>query len=283
MFAQGKAPYFTGEIIEINEEDMTLKLIASVFGRAAANLANNGEWATNPGATEMAMRLIEATLEDMMIGQYPIEFYGDINGVPVKISNIPVILKFVEDVYKRQVGTYDITATYTENPNYVLTVEKGTYTITAKEVTVSQDGEYRYNGSPQTVELKLTGVIGDDDVAASAEAVTDAGTHDLTASLSGADAGNYTLANEGAVSVTIDQAQVTVTIDNKESDRLDTIADLTSTVTSGTIFGDDDLGITLNTEANKDVAGTYAITGTSTNTNYDVTFVNGTYTVKALQ
>ena len=99
MFASGKSPYFTGEIIEINDEDMTLKLIAAVYGRAVANLANDGEWSASPGATNMAMRLIQGSLADMMIGNYPIEFYGDINGEPVIITEEPVILEFVEAPY----------------------------------------------------------------------------------------------------------------------------------------------------------------------------------------
>jgi uncharacterized repeat protein (TIGR02543 family) len=45
------------------------------------------------------LRLIQGSLADMMIGNYPIEFYGSINGEPVIITEEPVILEFVEAPY----------------------------------------------------------------------------------------------------------------------------------------------------------------------------------------
>ena len=76
---------------------------------------------------------------------------------------------------------------------------------------------------------------------------------------------------------------VTVNIDDKSSNYGDSTATLTASVASSTpLVGSDSLaslGITLTKDAGDEV-GTYQITGTSTNPNYDVTFVNGEYEIK---
>ncbi len=83
----------------------------------------------------------------------------------------------------------------------------------------------------------------------------------------------------------IKPAEVTVTIANKESVYGFDFVVLTSEITSGTVFDDDKLDIVLTKETGTEV-GEYAITGTNNNSNYKVTFINGTYTitrVKVLQ
>ena len=92
--------YFTGGIIKV-DEDLPLSLVAAVFAKTAANIDEANAWGefdpTN--LVGFGMRLVSATLEDMMRGDYPIEFYGEINGEPILITQEPVMLKFVEAPY----------------------------------------------------------------------------------------------------------------------------------------------------------------------------------------
>ena len=80
-------------------------------------------------------------------------------------------------------------------------------------------------------------------------------------------------------SITILPKDITVTITDKSSIYGESLVDLTSVITVGTLYNDnDDLGISL-TKADGITVGTYTITGESTNTNYNVTFVDGYYSI----
>ncbi|MBQ9531398.1 MAG: hypothetical protein IJR70_04945 [Eubacterium sp.] len=93
------------------------------------------------------------------------------------------------------------------------------------------------------------------------------------------DAVNYTTVQTN-VSVNVSKRPITVTADDKSSYQGNALKQLTYTVSGGIVDGDD-LGLTLNTNANSDVTGTYTITVNATNPNYDITLVDGTYTVSA--
>jgi len=72
---------------------------------------------------------------------------------------------------------------------------------------------------------------------------------------------------------------ITVTIADKSSIYGETFVTLTSVITVGTLYNSsDDLGISLE-KANGTTVGTYTITGESTNINYNVTFVDGYYSI----
>ena len=88
--------------------------------------------------------------------------------------------------------------------------------------------------------------------------------------------GNYT----GTITrkFTIDPKPITVTIADKTSVYGEAVAALTAT-TDGIVNNDPNV-YSLATEATKTSnVGEYAITGTTVDSNYDITFVNGTYTV----
>ena len=74
--------------------------------------------------------------------------------------------------------------------------------------------------------------------------------------------------------------EVTVTIDNKSSNYLQDILKLTGSVTSGSVINEDNLNLQYSTTAtNTSNVGSYSITGTYNNPNYNVTFIDGTYTI----
>lgn len=85
----------------------------------------------------------------------------------------------------------------------------------------------------------------------------------------------------------ITQKNITVTADNKTITKGDAIPTLTFTVPSGALAYNDSkdvLGVKLTTEAtSSSPANTYAITGTASSKNYNVTVTPGTLTIKAEQ
>ncbi|MDE7256495.1 MAG: hypothetical protein K2N50_00870 [Clostridia bacterium] len=72
--------------------------------------------------------------------------------------------------------------------------------------------------------------------------------------------------------------EITVTINSGSSIAGDPLETLTATVTAGSVI-DGDNPYTLSTNADISVVGTYAITGTCTDGNYSITFVDGVYIV----
>lgn len=73
---------------------------------------------------------------------------------------------------------------------------------------------------------------------------------------------------------------ITYEIDNKTSKYQEAIESLTGRVVEGNIVGDDDLVIQLFCDATiSSGVGSYAITGISSNSNYNVTFIDGVYKI----
>ena len=91
------------------------------------------------------------------------------------------------------------------------------------------------------------------------------------------DAINYATV-QADVSVNVTKRPITVTAEDKSSYQGDALEPLTYTVSGGVVDGDD-LGITLDTNADNNVIGEYEITVSADNPNYDITLVNGVYTV----
>ncbi len=76
----------------------------------------------------------------------------------------------------------------------------------------------------------------------------------------------------------IEKRSITVKIDDKSSEYGDSFVDLTYTVTSGSELSESPVGITLSKE-NGTAVGTYTISGTFSNANYEVVLEEGTYTI----
>ena len=107
---------------------------------------------------------------------------------------------------------------------------------------------------------------------------TNAGTYKVTVDI--AQGTNYEATTIELGNYTINKANVTVDIDDQESifgEPL--VTDLTYTV-NGTVYEGDDLNIVITKAPGTDV-NTYAITGSYNNDNYNVTFNDGTYTIRA--
>lgn len=80
--------------------------------------------------------------------------------------------------------------------------------------------------------------------------------------------------------LTVLAREVTIKVNDKSSVFGEPLENLDWTVYSGTIYGNDDLNINLICAVAEDSPiGSYTIYGTCNNSNYDVTFINGTYKI----
>lgn len=173
------------------------------------------------------------------------------------------------------VGEYKIVAAVAENRNYDITIENGTFTISAKQITVADvklKGELVYNGIRQTQEIDVTEgityeVTGNQGIYAGKHTMKVIGT------------GNYA----GTVELIwyIAKADVTVTVDAVA--KIYGSADPVFTATATELFGVDHLDITFSREAGENV-GVYTIIATvKESENYNVTVIDGELTITPKQ
>ena len=225
------------------------------------------------------------------------ELTATVTGVPTNGDTPVYTLSRVEG---QNVGNYAITVTPGSNPNYTVSVEGGTFSITALEgIVVTITGHSNttdYDGEEHTV----SGY----DVAISNPLYTEADfTFSGTASVRGTDAGSYDMelkpedfanTNDNFANVTfvivdgqlmIDPIDVTVKADNKikEYDNdATTDPELTATVTDVPTNGDTPV-YTLSRVEGQNV-GDYTITVTAeaiSNPNYTVSVEGGTFSITA--
>ncbi|MBQ2942390.1 MAG: InlB B-repeat-containing protein [Clostridia bacterium] len=153
------------------------------------------------------------------------------------------------------------------------------------------DKTYDKTADAEIVEGTLSGVIGDDDVEAvypekgtfaqvnvksTAIAVS---LDEIT--LTGEDAGNYTLKQPTGLKAKITKAPIEITADSFELTVGDEVPALTYTITDGELFGDDEITGALSTSATTSEEAEFSISkGTlKVSANYTMTFVSGKITV----
>ena len=188
-----------------------------------------------------------------------------------------------------EVGTYEV--------SYVISAENyndvtGSYTFTIKDGTIeaSSTGYHgTYDGDPHSITVTVTKPEGtttyyrtSEDKSTDASVwstekptFTNAGTYTVYWKVE--KAGYTTVA--GSNTITITAKAVTITVDDKEKVIGDADPAFTGTVTG--LVNESDLGTITYTRADGETAGEYAITAKYTaNSNYDVTVVTGTLTIK---
>ena len=181
------------------------------------------------------------------------------------------------------VGSYTVSYTISAGDNY--NDATGSYTFTIKEGTLEATGtDYTgvYDGRAHTITVSAP------DGAAITYSETENGAYSATAptltNVGGKTvywkvekAGYTTVA--GSNTITITAKAVTITVDDKEKVIGDADPAFTGTVTG--LVNESDLGTITYTRADGETAGEYAITAKYTaNSNYDVTVVTGTLTIK---
>ena len=213
--------------------------------------------------------------------------------MPTASAEIEVVVNVKEGTDGISAGTHTAVATMkNENKNYKLTNTEVNYTITSKDITELTpedikdvlglsiaDNTVTYNGEEQSLVVDGTIPTGVTVEYNNTNKATMAGTYPVVATITGT--GNYAGTVELTATLTINKAAVSIKAEDKELTYGDAAKELTYAVTSGQIFGSDDLNIVLTREdATNNNAGTYEIVITAENSNYDISLTNGTYTIK---
>ncbi|MBP5180016.1 MAG: InlB B-repeat-containing protein [Clostridiales bacterium] len=177
------------------------------------------------------------------------------------------------------VGTYEIAVTNGTNPNYNVTVVPGTFTITPANATISAvDNTKVYGQDDPALEVSYTGLVnGDTELDYTIVRAQGEDVGDYTITVTAGNNPNYNVSVEEGT-FTITPAPATITADDITRTYGD--ADPALTVTyEGLQRGDTDLDYSIAREAGENV-GDYVITVTpGTNPNYDVSVVDGTFTI----
>ena len=183
-------------------------------------------------------------------------------------------------------GTYAITGSY-DNGNYDITFTNGTYTITKREITVtvnSASSLYGNDIASLTATVTEGSVLAGDGtvytLSTTATNASNVGSYDITGTCTN-DNYQVTFVNT-ADAYAITQRPVAVVIDDKTSVYGENLVSLTMRYAEGSlqlVGGQTLTQVVTLTKAQGTDAGTYAIAGSYTDGNYDITFTNGTYTI----
>ncbi|MCD8308775.1 MAG: hypothetical protein LUD19_02885 [Clostridia bacterium] len=178
--------------------------------------------------------------------------------------------------------------------NYTFTNVSGTLTVTKRAITVTFSGTMTsvYGDAIATITDTVTvGSLYSNDMPYTYTVTFDNSTVTLE---QGSDVGTYTIAGvnnnttnyditfiySSGTAYRITQRAITVTIDNQSTVYgVDIVDPLTASVTTGSIYNNETVYTLSTTATSSSNVGTYDITGTCKNDNYDVTFVKGTYTI----
>ncbi|MGI6782090.1 MAG: MBG domain-containing protein [Acholeplasmataceae bacterium] len=107
----------SGGILPIDDQ-MELNIVAAVFGKTVANLADAGYWQEvdddglptgNPRAprTDDLYALLACSFDIMTFGDYPIALYGDVNGAEVSIGELTTYFNKFEIAVSNETNVFD--------------------------------------------------------------------------------------------------------------------------------------------------------------------------------
>lgn len=175
-------------------------------------------------------------------------------------------------------GEYTVKAIIPDTGNYNGGTATADFTIAKKALTITAESKSKtYGESDPELTFTSSGMVDGDTITGALTRVAgeNVGTYAISqGTLTAGD--NYDISFTGA-SFTIDQAEITITADDKVSTYGGDLVELTCKISGAYVEGDD-LGIQLTTEASNTAnAGEYAITVAYDNDNYDATLVEGKY------
>ena len=185
-------------------------------------------------------------------------------------------------------GTYYAKVTVAETNNYTALEEVKSFTVAkATAQAVWSAGDLTYNSTDKasvitaTFYEKVSGSYVELQVTVTGGQMVNAGDYNLTAALPAEHANNYTLTNAEA-SYTVAKASVTVTLHAQSAQytgQTPTV-DQNAYSISGNTY-EQDLGITLSIAAGSVNVGSYDITATHTNGNFNVNYVSAKFEITA--
>ncbi|MBR4577265.1 MAG: MucBP domain-containing protein, partial [Clostridia bacterium] len=175
-------------------------------------------------------------------------------------------------------GSYQISTTI-ENDNYDVKVVPADLTINKKAITLTVDAKSKTYGDDDpafTASFGEGDLVGNDtiDYELGRKAGEDAGTYEISTAI---EHDNYVVTVVPA-DLTINKKAITLTVDPKTKTYGEVDPEFTASFGEGDLVGDDTIEVKLTREPGED-AGTYEITTSITNSNYDVTVVPATLAV----
>ena len=185
-------------------------------------------------------------------------------------------------------GTYYAKVTVAETNNYTALEEVKSFTVAkATAQAVWSAGDLTYNSTDKanvitaTFYEKVSGSYVELQVTVTEGQMVNAGDYNLTAALPAEHANNYTLTNAEA-SYTVAKATVTVTLHAQSAQYTGQTPEVSQNAysISGNTY-EQDLGITLSIAAGSVNVGSYDITATHTNGNFNVNYVSAKFEITA--
>lgn len=190
-----------------------------------------------------------------------------------------------DNTAKKDFGDYVFKIKSISNLNYSFDPDaSGTMHISKQGLTVDfKNLNVTYNGLNRTPAYTLDGVVEGDNVSLDLTAVTkkDVGTYDIV--VGGLSNQNYYIENEINQKFTIEPALIIISV-SSVVERVQTHLDLrkmaTYSISSGSVFQNDDLGVNLVSEGfSSQKSGVFKISATISNSNYKVVVNEGNYTL----
>ena len=298
--------------ISVSVDGSSITLMATDAGTYAItiSLKDSGNYAWEEEGTSVTLTWTIAPAEDNEISEFDFSAsfaYGETPAAPSASAKYGTVV-YSYAVYDERVGddfgqltgwtdempknagvyvvrayVSDESGNYNETYSYIrFTIEKATLTV-----VIGSDSVMYGEEAPETFGVSYTGFVNGDGASVLGGQLTFSHGYSV-----GADAGGYTVTASGYTSenyvieyaagtLTVTPAPAIVAIGDQWSAYGEEIAlDQSQFVASGLVAGDEesDLGITL-VKAEGDDAGTYIISGASSNGNYTITFINGIYTI----
>ena len=298
--------------ISVSVDGSSITLMATDAGTYAItiSLKDSGNYAWEEEGTSVTLTWTIAPAEDNEISEFDFSAsfaYGETPAAPSASAKYGTVV-YSYAVYDERVGddfgqltgwtdempknagvyvvrayVSDESGNYNETYSYIrFTIEKATLTV-----VIGSDSVMYGEEAPETFGVSYTGFVNGDGASVLGGQLTFSHGYSV-----GADAGGYTVTASGYTSenyvieyaagtLTVTPAPAIVAIGDQWSTYGEEIAlDQSQFVASGLVAGDEesDLGITL-VKAEGDDAGTYIISGASSNGNYTITFINGIYTI----
>src|SRR5690554_6835963 len=234
----------------------------------------NFEITVEAGTYTIEPKVLEVIINNQtkIYGESDPTFSVDLNGAqdPLVAFNITYNRVAGEDV-----GTYVIEASVT-NPNYDITVVAGALEITPRALTVQINNEIKIYGEDDPLfTLDLNNSLDPREsfsVTYDREVGEDVGTYAITAEVTNP---NYNITVvDGVLEIT--PRPITVTVHDKTQTYGDTALGLTYTLSEPVYDAKLDLELSRTSGNN---VGTYSITATTMNSNFEITVEAGTYTI----
>lgn len=263
----------------------------TVAGASAANYL----LAYQPGSLSTAPAPLTITAQDATkvygapLPSFSVAYAGFVNGdTPANLTASPSVSTTATAA--SGVSEYPITAAGAAAPNYMITFQPGTLTVTPAPLTISADNQTKTYGAPlPALTVSYAGFVNGDTpgslstaplVQSAATSASGVGQYPLTAA--SAAAANYAITYQPGV-LTIAPAPLTIGADSRTMTYGSNLPALTATYT-GLVSGDSPgqlaPAILTTTATARSGAGSYpiAVSGVG-GTNYVVTFVPGTLTI----